>query len=138
MSEMPERKVLKEMLVKLKAKVIDSQKNLFLLSAGLSEGMSKELTESYEKIIKMTDDRVRTVSLLIWSIFKTWKHNFNLLNANIGALIGDMDLYIETLEKYSTELDSTLTDIFEKAKEIAEKKRKQQEELRKKEPSYRA
>lgn len=138
MSETPERKVLKEMLMKLKAKVIDSQKTFFGLSISMSTTMTETLKASLEKVMKMPEGEAKTTSLFILSLFHTWNQNLNLLNASIGALIGDMNLYIETLERYSTELDSTLTNIFELAEKEAEKQRKWQEELKKKEPLYRA
>lgn len=138
MSETPERKVLKEMLMKLKTKVIDSQKTFFGFSIAMSTTMNENFNKSLESVMKMPEGEAKTTSLLILTLFHTWNQNLNLLNTTISALIGDMNLYIETLERYSTELDSTLTDIFEKAKKIAEEQRKRQEELKKKEPSYRA
>jgi len=137
--EIPERKVLKEMLKKMKAKVIESEKNVLLLSASMNESMTKDVSKSHEIAKGMPDVQTKTVSLLLVSVFDTWRRNFDLLNTTINALIGDIDLYIETLERYSIELDSTLTNIFEEAKKMAEEQRKKQEELMKKKPpeSYR-
>lgn len=138
MSQTPERKVLKEMLTKLKAKVIDSRIRFLQQSVLLSESMTKPLQETYENVTKMPEGREKMFSFLILSMFNTWNQNFNLLNSTIVALVGDMNLYIETLERYSTELDSTLADIFEQAEKMAEERRKKQEELAKKKPSYTA
>jgi len=80
----------------------------------------------------MPDGEAKKNSLLILAVFQSWNQNLNLLNANIFNLIGDMNLYIETLEKYSTELDNTFTSILEQAKKAAEEQRKQQEEQKQK------
>jgi len=137
MSETPQRKVLKEMLMKLKAKVIDSQKMFFGLSITMTATQTQTLKESLESVLKMPEGEAKTTALLTLSLFNSWNQNLNLLNTNIVALINDMNLYIETLERYSTELDNTLTNIFEEAKRMAEEQLKQQEELKKREPSYR-
>jgi len=137
MSETPQRNVLKEMLMKLKAKVIDSQKMFFGLSITMSATQTQTLKESLDSVLKMPEGEAKTTALLTLSLFNSWNQNLNLLNTNIVALINDMNLYIETLERYSAELDNTLTKIFEEAKRMAEEQLKQQEELKKKEPSYR-
>lgn len=135
MPETPERKVLKEMLVKLKTKVFDCQKMFFELSISMSTTMTENLSESLENVMKMPEGEAKTTSLFMLTLFHTWNQHLNLLNTTISALIGDMNLYIETLERYSVELDSTLTDIFERAKKMHEEELKKQEELRKRKPS---
>ena len=136
MSKIPEKKVLKEMLEKLKAKVIGSQSAFLGLSTSMGTSMTQSLQETSENVLKMPEGKEKMFALLILSMFNTWNNNFNLLNITVGALLSDMNLYIETLERYSTELDSTLTDIFEGAKKMAEEQRKKQEELKKKKPPY--
>jgi len=123
--------------MKLKAKVIDSQKMFFGLSITMSATQTQTLKESLDSVLKMPEGEAKTTALLTLSLFNSWNQNLNLLNTNIVALINDMNLYIETLERYSAELDNTLTKIFEEAKRMAEEQLKQQEELKKKEPSYR-
>jgi len=137
MSETPQRSVLKEMLMKLKAKVIDSQKMFFGLSITMSATQTQTLRETLENVLKMPEGETKTSALLTLSLFNGWNQNLNLLSTVIVALINDMNLYIETLERYSTELDNTLTEIFTQAKQYAEQQQKQQEELKKKEPTYR-
>jgi hypothetical protein len=94
--------------------------------------MSTTTTESIKTaldgVMKMPDGEAKKNSLLLLIVFQSWNQNLNLLNANIVNLIGDMNLYIETLEKYSTELDNTFTSTIEQAKKEAEEQRKQQEE----------
>lgn len=141
MAELPERKVLKDMIVKLKAKVIESQQTFLNTSASINTVMTYGLDRSLEAQSKMQSSDGLVVMQGISSILQMYHQNFVLLNNNISALIKDMNLYIETLEKYSTELDNTLSGIFQmaedKAKKDAEEQQKQQEELMKKQPSYR-
>lgn len=137
MLKAPEKKILKEMLVKLKTKVINSQKMFFGFSLTMSTSMNETLKESLESLKKMPEGKDKTQFLLMLNVLNNINQNLNLLITSISSLIGDMNLYIETLERYSTELDNTLTDIFEEARKIAEEQRKQQA-LKKKEPSYRA
>lgn len=138
MSAPPEKKILREMLLKLKAKIITSQNMFFALSITVSESNTKTLQEILEKATEMPEGKEKEKFLLFLALLQTMNQNFNMLTTNVGYLVDDINLYIDTLERYSTELDNTLTDIFEKAKQYAEEQRKQQEELRKKEPSYRA
>ena len=142
MSELPERKVLKEMLLKLKAKIINSQKTFFNISLEFIENSPKKMTSLRESAMKMPEGEAKTTALFIMTLMNNWNQNLNAVNSYVTALVGDMNLYIDTLENYSTELDNTLTDIFDRAKKRAEEQYKkqieQQEKLRKKEPSYRA
>jgi hypothetical protein len=140
MSDSIEKKVLKEMLVKLKAKLIESQRMFTMLSLGLSSSSVQDLKSALEATLKMPDGQPKTNTLLLIAYLNTWNSNVNMVNITTASLIQDMNLYIETLERYSTELDSTLNGIFEKAREYArtkeEEERKQQEELRKRKPDY--
>lgn len=138
MPETPERKVLKETLLKLKTRVIASQKAFFQVSIITSAKTEEALKESLDEILEMPEGKKKTDSLLVLTLVNTMNQNSNLLLTNMGYIVDTMNLYIETLEKYSQELDNTLTSIFEEARKMAEEQRKQQEELRKKEPSYRA
>jgi len=140
MSDSIEKKVLKEMLVKLKAKLIESQRMFAMLSLGMSSSSVQDLKSALEATLKMPDGQPKTNALLLIAYLNTWNSNVNMVIITTASLFQDMNLYIETLERYSTELDSTLNGIFEKAREYArtkeEEERKQQEELRKRKPNY--
>jgi len=122
---MSERKVLKEMLVKLKIKTINSQMLLVGTSLSMSSTMTESMKNALDEIMKMPDGEAKKSSLLLLAVFQSWNQNFNLLNVNIGNLVGDMNLYIETLERYSNELDNTFQSLIEQAKKEAEEQRKQ-------------
>jgi len=134
--EAPERKVLKEMLLKLKTKTITSQAMFAGLSLSMSTSLTEGLKNALEGVLKMPDSEAKKGALLMLVVFQTWNQNLNLLNVSIANLVGDMNLYIETLEKYSTEIDNTFTSIVEKARKMAEEQQKQQEEQRKKRIDY--
>ena len=134
MSESAEKKVLKEMLVKLKAKTIMSQILFTGVSLSMSQSTNDTLRSALDGVMKMPDGEAKKNALLLLAVFQSWNQNLNLLNSSIVNLTGDMNLYIETLERYSTELDNTLKSIFEQAKKMAEE---QQEEQRKKRIDYR-
>jgi len=138
MSELPERKVLKETLLTLKTRVITSQRAFFQLSISVSKEIEKTLKESLDQVLEMPEGKKKTESLLMLTLVNTLNQNSNLLLTNIGYIVDTMNLYIDTLERYSMELDNTLTSIFEEAKKRVEEQQKQQEELRNKEPTYRA
>ena len=133
MSEIPERKVLKETLLKLKTRVIASQKTFFQLSLLVSEKTEKTLKESIDQVLEMPEGKKKTESLLMLTLINSMNQNSNLLLTNIGYIVDTMNLYIETLERYSMELDNTLTSIFEEAKKMAEKR---QQDLMKRKPEY--
>jgi hypothetical protein len=134
--ETPERKVLKEMLMKLKTRVITSQTMFYGFSTSMSTTLTESLKKTLEEVLKMPEGETKRNALLILAVFQTWNQNLNLLNFNISTLIGDMNLYIETLERYSTELDNTFTKIIEGARKMAEEQQRQQEEQRKKNINY--
>jgi hypothetical protein len=142
MSESVEKKVLKEMLVKLKAKLIESQRMFVTLSMAMSSSSVQDLKSALETTLKMPEGQPKTYALLLIAYLNTWGSNVNMVNITTASLMQDMNLYIETLERYSTELDSTLNSIFERAIESArkteEEQRRQQEELSKRKPDYTA
>ena len=148
MSETPERKVLKGMLAKLKTKVIDSQNAFAALSVLTRARKIQDLEGTWNEIGDFPKES-KPLALVVFAVFQSWNQDLEMLNANMVSLIGDMNLYIETLEGYSSELDKTLTKIFGDARQYAEKCKdeqrkqqeeqlKQQEELMKKQPAYRA
>jgi len=142
MTESPEKKVLKEMLVKSKTKLIESQKLFVTLSLSMSSSLNQDLKSALTETLKLPEGQAKTFTILLISYLNTLNHNLNLMNTMTASLIGDMNLYIETLERYSTELDSTLNSIFQmardKAKEMEDERRKQQEEFMKRKPDYTA
>ena len=135
MSETPEKRVLKEMLTKLKAKIIASQKGYFGLSTSMLEGMTDTTKACLEGTMKMPEGQAKDRALMLTSLIQSWMQNINLLNTTTTNLIVDMSIYIDTLESYSTKLDNTLTDIFQRARKMAEEEEKRREELRKRKPS---
>ena len=93
--------------------------------------MIKTSEDIAKSIMKLPEGQLKTTALSSLALLNTWHQNVNLFNTTTAYLIGDMTLYIETLERYSTELDNTLTDIFEMAEKKAEEQRKQKEEIMK-------
>lgn len=136
MSESPERKVLKNMLKKLKAKTINSEADLLKSFTDLYEQVSK----TWETLAKIRQQKIPSQDARALEIIGLEMRG---LDSFIGMLascskrtIDDFKMYIESLEQYSTELDKTLNDIFEQAEKMAEEQRKKQEELEKKKPKY--
>jgi len=142
MTESPEKKVLKEMLVKSKTKLIESQKLFVTLSLSMSSSLSQDLKSALADTLKLPDGQAKTFLILLIGYLNNVNQNMNLMSTMTASLIGDMNLYIETLERYSTELDSTLNNVFETIREnvkrAEEEQRKRQEELMKKKPDYTA
>ena len=136
MSKTQERKILKEMLRKLKAKALnsktrleDSTTNVYLKIADVWKEMTQVIDEEQIKI---------DVSRRLGFVIRELHLLVEMLHTCSATALEDFNLYIDALERYSSELDKTLTDIFEQAKKMAEEQRRKQEELMKKEPSYRA
>ena len=131
---MSEKKVLKNMLGKLKVKTINSEIELLESFASLYEQMSevwktlsalrKEKAGS-EEVFEMVGFDMRGVG--------------SFVDVSISCsrrTLEDFKLYIESLEQYSSGLDETLNDIFQQAEKIAGEQRKKQEEMKKKKPKY--
>lgn len=134
MSETPERKVLKEMIGKLKTKLIQSVTIYSIHQTSVSDSMLGNLQVLYKHMEKLPDE-MKTLALVFYSVISSISDSITLLSSNVNTVLADMNLYTETLERYSTELDKTLSDIFEQARKMAEEQQKKQEELRKKKPS---
>lgn len=128
MSEMPERKVLKDILVKLKAKAITSMKNYLELAKSTQEIFAFNLKEAREYSNERAGDQAAFGIFTMSSILDSQVHS--LIRYSI-SLLDDMQLYMESLEKYSGELDKTLWDAIEQAKKKAEEQMKEQEEIMK-------
>jgi len=130
MAEPPERKVLKNLLVKLKAKSIASQ-NAFEKSY---EDLGKTLMEFYNATKKFADqnpndESAKDMKTLLVSI--TTLIGFHNKEATIA--IEDLKLYVDALEDSYKELDETFEKaVYEPARRQAEAMIKEQEELSKK------
>lgn len=134
MSETPERKVLKEMIQKLKAKLIQSVATYSGQQTLVTSSITEGLESIFEQVGKVPEE-TKPFALLLYAVVSSINTSLTLLIANVNTVLADMNLYNETLEQYSTELDKTLTGIFEGAKKMAEEELKKQEELRKRKPS---
>ena len=130
MSEIPERKVLKEVLSNLKSKSLSSNmvhKQQITLTRG-------EINTAIEWIMKKTKGKADFVSFGLMSLLQRVQLLTEKLVLISNTAISDMESYIDALERYSTNLDNTLTKIFEQARKVAEEQIKQQEELMKRKP----
>jgi len=134
MSELPERKVLKEMIQKLKTKLIQSMTTYSIQQKLVSNSILKSL-QILDNNLNEFSGPTKTMALIFHSVISSLGNSITLLTSNVNTVFADMNLYNETLERYSTELDNTLESIFEQAKKRAEEKLKKQEELRKRKPS---
>jgi len=121
MSGKEERKVLKDILPKIKAKAINSRKvqlDRMKYTSDLVLDSFKALNEyvgehQEDQIIKRVSDSLRLIHSSLMATFQ-----------NVFVTLDDYDLYIEILERLSSELDKTLTEIFDRAFQIAEEQRK--------------
>lgn len=134
MSELPERKVLKDILLRLKTKTITSEERHKKLASSVSDTFEGYVGNAWNiaKDKNKEFDRKGTVA-----IFRLMSEQLGLLIRDSDGLSEDMKLYIEALENYCAELDKTLWTAIEQAKQQAEGQIKQQEERIKKEPTYR-
>ena len=133
MSELPERKALKEILLKLKTKTLASEKYYRTSSSDLLKGF-EEIENLSKKRLKVEEGDVPEIiefklklKSLMHGIYER-VHEAIFLSYSI---CDDLKLYIDSLEIYSTELDKTLTSILEQARKQAEEQIKQREELMK-------
>ena len=136
MSEMPERKVLKNILLKLKKKTITSEDRHRQFSSSIRSAFKVYTKET----LKIAKDWKRTIDKKgLAGIFAVAEEEVKSLIRNADGVIEDMKLYIEALENYCAELDKTLWEAIEQAKKEAEEQIKQQKELmkRKAPESYR-
>jgi len=129
MSEIPERRVLKGILAKLKTKTISEEKYF----QNQTQSTLGFLAKSHQQALQWKKERKNNISVdsHLNIVYTHVEQVGDLIHASIEVL-EDMKLYIDSLEKYSTELDKTLSDIFEQAKKQAEEQIKQQEEFVKK------
>ncbi len=138
MSELPEKKVLKDLLTNLKKKTITYNDELKKTEETLGEPVQRYRAQLLKAVegddLKTSPAVVQTLYGLIRFMDTIELHIKNYSNL-VRRNCDETALYIEALEKYSTELDNTLTSIFEQATKQAEEQIKQQEETSKKDTS---
>lgn len=131
MAELPERRVLKEVLSDLKAKTLKSQNRAANSASNLLTLMDKinNTIGEYAQIQKGTAnekaaDAIHTgvMNMISWVIDVLQEYS---------SASDDMNIYVRSLEKYSIELDKTLYDAIEEGKKKGEEQIKEQNELMK-------
>jgi hypothetical protein len=136
LSELPEKKVLKQAIIKLKSNALTSEEtynnhiknfNYYLLS--IVEGLKKVSSETKNEGDKKKVDA--TIGLLIGLAQEA-----SLLIVKSIETLNGWKTYTEILESYSSELDSTLTKMFQDAVKQYEEQIKKQQELIGKTPEY--
>lgn len=141
MSEMPERKVLKEILMKLKTKSLSAESHYRKNSIN-SIQLLREKVDTFKKSLQKLDCKT-PIEVELNTAISEMANSMYILTMTIISqsldVCDNLKLYMDSLEIYSVELDKTLTDIFERAKKAAEEQIKQQEEIleRKHAESYR-
>jgi LPS O-antigen subunit length determinant protein (WzzB/FepE family) len=138
MAELPERKVLKEVLSDLKAKTLRSKSNAEKSTKDLLEFLTKikgKAYEIHERDKEMTGEE--SPAKLVFTYVDNIENSVvDLIKEYLNAL-EDVFMYVKWLENYSIELDKTLYDAIETGKKMAEEQIKEQSELmKKKDDSY--
>ena len=135
MSESPEKKVLKQTLVRLKSKTItslesygESTKNTFQLI--------NSLLASFEKSTSQLEGEQREAMQTIVFMFEDVRNDVTQLVRRSLDVIDDWRTYTDVLESYSTELDNTFENIFEKAIRDSEEQIQKQRQLTDRKPDY--
>jgi len=136
LSEPPERRVLKQTLVKLKSKTITS----FELYAGYTETISESLIKVIsilkENIPKIEDEETkRTAEFILLALTGISSELTRLFRQSIDV-VDNWKIYTEVLESYASELDKTLNRIFDEAIKASREQVKKQKELIHKKPEY--
>jgi hypothetical protein len=134
LSELPEKKVLKIALTKLKANAItanDTYNIRIRLLTDFLMGMIKRI-EDIPKPSEQDQQRMGVVIILLSNIGQ----QITELVKDSLATINDWKTYTEVLENYSAELDGTLTKIFEDAIKQSDDQIEKQKELTQKAPDY--
>jgi type VI protein secretion system component VasK len=135
LSESPEKKVLKQTLVRLKSKTItslesygESTKNTFQLI--------NSLLASFEKSTSQLEGEQREAMQTIVFMFEDVRNDVTQLVRRSLDVIDDWRTYTDVLESYSAELDNTLENIFEKAIKDSEEQIQKQKQLTDRKPDY--
>jgi hypothetical protein len=134
MSELPEKKVLKNALTKLKANAITTNEKYNTQVKSFSEYL-KMVANGLQDIPKPSGQDARRIGAVIILLADIEQKVGQLVNGSLEA-INDWKTYTEVLENYSAELDNTLTKIFEDAIKQSEERIEKQKELIGKPPEY--
>jgi hypothetical protein len=130
MTELPEKKVLKDLLIKLKARTLSSEESFQKTQADSFTSLKDILL----KLIELNKDatgRDKEIAKGFLTLVSLIGSDFKGISESAQRYHQDLKLYLETLEQYSTDLDKTLSQIFEEARKQGEEQIKEQEELRK-------
>jgi hypothetical protein len=137
MAELPERRILKDVLSDLKAKTIRSRISAIESAKGLLEQL-QEFKQTATKIHDSQKDKLPEgpAKMLLQYLTYIESKVIDLING-YGRMSEDDSTYIKWLEKYSTDLDSTFYGAIEKGvKEAEEQAKKQSELMSKKKDDY--
>lgn len=135
MSELPERKVLKDILPKLKLKAMNSDNRFEQSATNTMSSLVKDINDLKQQIEISKSGKERTISVLFLALANSMYSTINMLIMTARTVVEDSKIYIDSLEKYSSELDKAFWGDIEKK---IEEERKKQEQRMKKEPTYRA
>jgi hypothetical protein len=126
MADIPDRKVLKDVLALLKARSLASEERynrIYQLVMDYALKTSNEAVKKFDDSNQPLDATYVATALSYVIDFFRQAHGWSL------QLVDDLKLYIESLETRSSELDSAFwSGIEEQAKRIVEEKKKEQEE----------
>ncbi len=130
LAEPPERKALKNLLVKLKAKSIESENRYVKNTMELNSLFTQMFGTVKERLNQNPEDeRAKTTDDFLHFLYSTVGVHIR----ETISTIEDFKLYIESLEEAYKQLDDTFERaVYEPARKQAEAKIKEQEELAKK------
>jgi septal ring factor EnvC (AmiA/AmiB activator) len=129
----PEKKVLKNALMKLKANVTSASAMYNEQIKSFSEFLNYTIRGMQG--IKASGQDAQRISYVIMMLGTIGQQATQLIKGSLET-INDWRTYTEVLENYSAELDSTLTKIFEEAEKISKEQIEKQKELIGKTPEY--
>jgi len=136
LSEPPERKVLKQTLVRLKSKTITS----FELYAGYTETISENLIKAInilkENIPRIEEEETKRTAEFIELALTGISSELSRLFKQSIDVIDNWRIYTDVLESYASELDKTLNKIFDEAIKASKEQVKKQKELINRRPEY--
>jgi len=137
LAEPPERKALKNLLIKLKAKSLESENRYTESSKDLGQFIGEIYSKVRDLLQKHPEDENLKDFQTIWISLSAL---MGLHAKQVASTVEDLKLYIEALEDSYRQLDDTFEKaVYEPARKQAEAKIKEQEELNKrtKPDSYR-
>jgi len=134
MAELPEKKVLKNILLELKSRSLSSIDEMNKQQISFL-GLIQSINSKFKSIDPKNDPNAKIVKDALDELFYVLSIGVADLTKILYRSQEDAKLYIKTLEEYSTELDNTLTQIFAQAQQQAEKEIHHMEELAKQTPT---